>query len=398
MSKILDMRVLSFFLVLLLAGCGVKQTRSYLTSGDYDLAIGRAVEGLRGNKDKKGKQEYVYMLEEAFAKAKERDLAQIALLRKENNPANNEEIYNTILKLHQRQEMIRPLLPLRLIEAKRDAKFSFDDYSDEIVSSKNALAKYLYENASQLLLVNDKMVARRAYDDFVYLDQLSPNFKDVKTKIDKAREKGTDFVRVSTANQTGMVIPSRLEQYLLDFSTYGLNDRWTVYHSTPVKGISYDFGLTVNFAGISLSPEQVKEREFTKEREIKDGKRRKLDRNGNPIRDSLGNYIMEDNIKKVRAKIREFRQFKACQVTAKVDYVDLKSNQLLQTFPLASEFVFENMFARYKGDVRAVEDDYRRLFDGKQMPFPPNEQMVYDTGQDLKARLKDIIVRNKFRR
>src|SRR5690606_4897987 len=103
------MRYISLLLLFMIAGCGIKQTRSYLTSGDYDSAIATAVEGLRNNKDKKGKQEYVYMLEEAFAKAKERDLATIEMLRKENNPANNERIYNTFLQLHDRQERIRPL-------------------------------------------------------------------------------------------------------------------------------------------------------------------------------------------------------------------------------------------------------------------------------------------------
>jgi hypothetical protein len=31
------------------------------------------------------------------------------------------------------------------------------------------------------------------------------------------------------------------------------------------------------------------------------------------------------------------------------------------------------------------------------VPFPNNEQMVFDTGEDLKARVKNIIVSNKFR-
>jgi hypothetical protein len=30
------------------------------------------------------------------------------------------------------------------------------------------------------------------------------------------------------------------------------------------------------------------------------------------------------------------------------------------------------------------------------VPFPSNEQMVYDAGEDLKLRLKDIVVRHKF--
>jgi hypothetical protein len=42
-------------------------------------------------KDKKGKQDYVYLLEEAFAKAKERDLNAINLLTKEANPAQLEK-------------------------------------------------------------------------------------------------------------------------------------------------------------------------------------------------------------------------------------------------------------------------------------------------------------------
>jgi hypothetical protein len=34
----------------------------------------------------------------------------------------------------------------------------------------------------------------------------------------------------------------------------------------------------------------------------------------------------------------------------------------------------------------------------EQFLFPTNEQMVYDTGEDLKLKLKNIITNNKFRR
>jgi hypothetical protein len=37
-------------------------------------------------------------------------------------------------------------------------------------------------------------------------------------------------------------------------------------------------------------------------------------------------------------------------------------------------------------------------FDKRAVPFPSNEQMVYDCGEDLKLKLKDILGRNKFRR
>jgi hypothetical protein len=195
-----------------------------------------------------------------------------------------------------------------------------------------------------------------------------------------------------------MVIPVRLQNDLLDFSTFGLNDKWTVYHSNRLKDITYDYGLIVNFRAINISPEQIKEKEFIKEKQIKDGLKTLLDANGNVVKDSLGNPIKVDNFKTIRVNIYEFRQFKATQVTAKVDYIDLKSNQLIETFPLASEFIFEHIYATYNGDRRACDDSYLPFFDRRSVPFPSNEQMVYDSGEDLKAKLKDIIFRNKFRR
>jgi hypothetical protein len=388
--------ILALFLIL--SSCGIKQTRELLTSGEYDAAIKNAVDGLRGNKNAKGKQDYVYMLEEAFAKAKERDLRDINGWFKDANPQNLEKIYNTYVQLNYRQEQIRPLLPLKLIKEGRDALFPFDDYTDQIVSSKNALSKYLYDNSKALLANKDKMVIRRAYDDLVYLESINPGFKDVAKLTDEAKLKGTDFVNVYTKNETNMVIPVRLQNDLLDFSTYGLNDKWTIYHSNRQKGIDYDYGLIVNFRQINISPEQVKEKQFDKEKQIKDGLKNLLDANGHIVKDSLGHPIKVDNFKTIRVSIYEYSQLKSCQVTAKVDYINFKNNQLIETFPIASEFVFSNVYSTYRGDRRACEENYYSNFDKRAVPFPSNEQMVFDTGNDLKAKLKDIIVRNKFRR
>lgn len=389
---------LLLLLLLVAMACGVKQTQNMVASGDYDAAIEKAVEGLRNNKNKKGKQDYVYLLEEAFAKAKDRDLRNISMLVKDASPRNFEEVFNTYVQLNKRQDRIRPLLPLKLLKEGRDAKFPFDDYTDQIIDSKNALSRYLYDNAKGLLGTKDKVNFRRAYDDLVYLDQLTPNYKDVRKLMDDAKFKGTDFVHVYTKNETKIIIPFDLQTALLDFSTYGLNDKWTVYHSNKQKNTTYDYAMLVNFRQINVSPEQFKEKEFVNEREIVDGKKKLLDARGRVVKDSLGKDVMVDNIKIVKIKINEFRQFKSAQVVAKVDYLDLKTNQLMQTFPISSEFVFENIYAKYRGDLRAIEKEYQPYFRNRPVPFPSNEQMVYDTGEDLKAKLKNVIVQNKFRK
>jgi len=389
-------KITLLFAFVIVSSCALKQTRQMLASGDYDNAIDNAVYGLRNNKDKKGNQDFVYLLEEAYSKAMERDLRDVDAMMKDASPRNLERIFNIYVQLNNRQEKVRPLLPLRKLAQNRDAKFEFRDYSDQIVSSKNALAKYLYDNTKALLSTKDKMSFRRAYDDLTYLNQIAPNFKDVPELIRTAKEKGSDYVNVYTKNETSVMIPRRLESDLLDFSTYGLNDQWTVFHSNKQPDFKYDFGIVMNFRQIIVSPEQVREREFVKEKEIKVGRKKKM-RGRYPVLDSLGKQVYEDVYKVVRCRVRETTQYKAAQVSAKIDYIDFGNNQLLQTFPISSEFVFQNVYATYKGDRRAIGNDYLPMFNQRPIPFPSNEQMVFDTGEDLKGKLKNVIVRNKIR-
>jgi len=383
---------------ILLLSCGVRETQNLVSTGNYDAAIDKAIDNLSTRKDAKGKQDYIYLLEESFAKAKDRDENNIKLWVKENSPASFEKIYTTYLQLHSRQERIKPLLPLKLINENRNAIFPFQDYSEQLISSKNALSKYLYDNALKLLSSKNKLDFRQAYDDLKYLDNLQPNYKNVRQLIDEAQFKGTDFVHVYTANETQMMIPQNLNKDLLDFSTFGLNDKWTEYHNNKRKEIQYDFALVVKFREIKISPEQVKEKQFEKEKQIKDGTQVLLNAQGQIVKDSLGKPIMVDKFKTVRVSIYEFTQFKSSQVTAKVEYLDLKTKQLIDAYPISSEFIFEHRYATFNGDKQACDTDYLPYFDKRVVPFPTNEQMVYDTGEDLKAKLKSIITNNRFRR
>lgn len=97
---------------------------------------------------------------------------------------------------------------------------------------------------------------------------------------------------------------------------------------------------------------------------------------------------MVDNLKTVTARIYEFRQFKSCQITAKVDYINFRNHQLLQSFPLTREFIFKNIYATYKGDRLSTDDNYYSYFDRSPIPFSSSEQIIYDIGVDLKLKLK----------
>ncbi|MBU3821613.1 hypothetical protein KO566_06045 [Flavobacteriaceae bacterium XHP0103] len=366
-----------------------KQIERAVSVGNYDQAINDAIGKLRTNKDKKSKSDYIVMLQDAYNKATERDLNEIDFLKKDNNPENYIRIYDMYMGLHNRQERIKPLLPLYVNN--KEVKLQMSNYDNQIIAYKDKSSEQLYNNASALLKSNNKMDSRFAFDQFQEIENINPNYKDVRQLMELAHQKGTDFVIVNMMNDTGKVIPTRLETDLLNFSTYGLNNLWTVYHNTPVDNIKYDYNMLVNLREINVSPEQIKERQLVKEKQIADGKKNLLDDNGKAVKDSLGNTIQIDNMKTVRCEYYEFKQFKAVQVTGNVEYVNLNTKQLEDAFPVASEFVFEHIYATSQGDRRALDTDLLPFLQLRSVPFPTEEQMIYDTGEDLKAQLKQII-------
>ncbi len=384
-------------LLFLISCSGVKKTQEAINTGNYPNAINNALKNLADNKDKKSNQPYVLMLEEAFKKNTDRELQQIAFLTKDGNPANLEKIYNGYVQLNEIQYRIQPLLPLRINDENRNASFNFKDYDDKIIKWKNKLSEYLYNNATVLLSEGTtKFDFRKAYDDFKYLDEINPGYSDTRQKMDAAYAKGLDYVKVQIFNESDQIIPGRLQEELLNFNTYGLNNLWTQYHANPLQGQKYDYEMQLAFRNIIISPEQVKERQVIKEKQISDGYETLRDKNGVVVKDSLGKEIRVEKFKTVRSNFYQFTQFKTAQVVGNVSFVDLQTLQQLNSYPLSSEFVFEHNYANYQGDKRALDNDMISMLNLRAVPFPSNEQMVYDAGEDIKAKLKGILVRHRF--
>lgn len=377
-------------LVSVLVSCSAKkQIEEAISHGNYDQAISEALRKLENNKDKKRKQDYVIMLKEAYDKVLTEDLAQIEHLKKDGNPELYKTIYESYADLEARQNAIKHVMPLKING--KTISFTFNNYSNELVEYRYKTSDYLMDKGLDLLDTEDKFNAREAYTIFDYVDSINPNFEDVRDLMQEAHVKGMDYVHVSILNETHQIIPQRLEAELLDFNTYGLNQFWTTYHAIADNTIDYDFAMELQLKRINISPERVNERQLLREKQIVDGWEYLLDDNGNVAKDSLGNDIKVDKIVNVRARFFEVLQTKSSQVIADVVYKDLKQNQVIDAFTVDSGFTFENVFGRFKGDRRALNRDDVNLLRQRQLSFPSDEQMVYDSGEDLKLKLKNII-------
>ena len=384
--------------LLLLSSCGgVKKTQEALNTGNYLQAINTSVRELAENKTRKNKQTYVLLLEEAFGKYMEYETSEISFLQRDGNPAHLEAIYKKYNQMRDVQNRIRPLLPLPIYEENRDAQFRFRNFDQEIIAVKEDLSSYLYTNASQLLSqATQKWEFRKAYEDFQYLNEINPGYADTKEQMEWAYKNGLDYVKVRMINDSEQIIPQRLEADLLNFNTFGLNDLWTAYHTNPLEGIDYDYEMQLAFRDIVISPEQVSQRQIIKEKQIVDGTEFLRDSEGNVVRDSLGNRIEIDRLRTVRCNYYEFTQQKMAQVVGNVNFIDLQSRQSLNSYPLSSEFVFQHIYANYDGDRRALENDLVARLGLAAVPFPTDEEMVYNAGEDIKARLKNILISQRF--
>jgi len=384
-------------LVSVLVSCSAKkQMETAISHGNYDQAISKALRKLENNKDKKRKQDYIVMLENAYYKVLEEDLRTISHLKKDGSPEQYKTIYNIYVDLEARQNAIKRILPLKING--KHLNLDFNDYSSAIVDYRYKTSDYLIGQGITLLDSDDKYDARKAYAIFNYIEQINPNFEENRSLITEARAKGTDLVHVSIANHTNQIIPLRLETELLDFNTYGLNQFWTKYHAISDESKSYDFAMQLQLKQINISPERVNERQQLREKQIVDGWEYLLDANDNVAKDSLGNDIKVDKIINVRARFFEVIQTKSAQVIADVVYTDLKQNQIIDNFTIDSGFVFENVFGRVRGDKRALNRDDSILLRQRHVGFPSDTQMVFDTGEDLKLKLKDIINSYRLRR
>ncbi len=165
--------LLSTLALVLIISCSTsKQIERSVSAGNYDQAINNAIGKLRTNKNKKRKAEYIVMLQEAYAKANQRDVENINFLNKDSNPENFIKVYDLYVALDNRQNRIKPLLPLYVNE--QEVKLPIKDYASAIITSKDRASLQLYTNAKAVLnqTSNTKLDYRFAYEQFKDIEDI----------------------------------------------------------------------------------------------------------------------------------------------------------------------------------------------------------------------------------
>ena len=378
--------ILLFTIVLSLASCA--SSSKLLEKGDYDASIDKSIKKLMRAPDN---SKEIKVLKKSFLLANEGDLDKIDKLKLTGQPDIWRDIYDAYTRLAHRQQRVRRLPD----EVLSKINFKKHDYITQQAAALKKAVAYNYEHAKVLLQTGNKQDAREAYQQLHFISKKMPYYKDVNQLMEKALTLGTNYVLFRMENQSNAVLPKNYEQQILKISLSSLNERWLTFDTYPEEGINYHFDIDLLLKEINLSPELIQQEKITDSKEVEDGWEYVLDANGNVKKDSLGNDIKKTKYTTIKAYVTKTQMNKKAQVKGTLDYYDNRTGQLVKTFPISTEFVFDYYYATYEGEQAALSKTSIDLVKNKPVPFPTDPEIIFDTADELKTIALNKIKRDK---
>ena len=374
-----------FVFFLLMSSFSCTSIEKLVDSGQYDKAIYFATNKLSGAKV--NKVEYVRGLETAFKKVTDKDMAYIEKLKNEGNPESWETILSVYATISNRQESIRPLLPLTDENGKK-ANFLFVNTNDLEKEAKEQTINFLYSSAKDFLQearsTKDRIPARKAYDALLRLKNYAGRFLDVPQLEREARELGTTKILVNVQNYSQAVFPAGLEDEILRLGFRDLDREWQKFDAYPERNREYDLGITLILSNVQVSPGAVSEKSFSEKKEIPDGFQYLLDEKGNVKKDTAGNDIKLPKNKVIEAQILEVFQSKSAGLSGRLEVMDLHTKGVRESRDINTVAIFENRAASFKGDERALTEDTKKRLGNRPAVFPTDAILLLEAARKLR--------------
>jgi hypothetical protein len=237
---------------------------------------------------------------------------------------------------------------------------------------------------------------RQAFNEFVRAKEYIGDYEGIDTKIDEAKYLGMSRVFISLQNSSILKFPKEFEKSLLALDLPELNSEWVEYHIENMSDeTQYDYFVNVNIKNIAVSPDKTTQRDSVVKKEVEDGFTYLLDRNGNVMKDTLGNDIKQKKYKTLQCALVETLQFKGCQIDGDVEVIQMKPSKVLKIDPIGAQSTFEHISSRALGDIQALNSDQLARTKTSPAPFPDDIEMVVRCTESLKMAIRGAIQNNK---
>ena len=378
-----------FVLLLLLVSCGTPKNQ--FQKGNYDAAIEKAVKKLLKHPDNR---DDIELLERSYKLANEQDLEDIKYLTMEGKPENWDKILQHYLALKHRQEMVRPVLPLRL--GNRTIDFERKDYDKEIVEAQHKAAEYFFAHGQKLMQNGDKNSYRKAYEEFVKVKQYWGDYENIDELLALSRYYGTSRVLVVVQNNTALKLAPEFKDRLLAIDPTKLNKDWVEYYTRHLDdSVRYDYQITVNLDHIVVSPDIETEIDTMYKKKAEDGWQYVLDKNKNVMKDSLGNDIKVKKYKNLTCTLIKTIQRKDAHIDGNVEIYSLEPLKLLKKDPINADSHWEYLSARAIGDKEILPPSEKQLLGRKKVMPPSDGDMIMRCSDGLREAIRRLLLQDR---
>ena len=378
-----------FVMTIILAGCG--SSKKQLEKGNYDAAIDKAVRELRRDPDD---EKQIAILSQSYKVVNDLDNERVRFLKMEGRPNNWDEIYLIYKALNDRQSLVRTVTPLR--SKSQTVDFPYVDYVPEMVNAKRKAAEFYFAHGTDLMKTNIKENYRQAFAEFVRAKNYVGDYEGIDNKIQEAKYLGMSRVFVSVQNTSIIKFPKEFEQDLLALDLPSLNSEWVEYHTQNLNAnTQFDYFVNVNVKNIAVSPDGTLQKDTVIKRDVEDGFSYLFDKNGNVMKDSLGNDLKQKKYKTLQCALIETIQSKACRIDGDVEVIQMNPNKVLKKDPIGAQSGFENVSSRALGDVQALNPKQLERTKTSVVPFPTDIEMVIRCSESLKMAIRGAIQNNR---
>lgn len=353
MKTISKLRFFLYLCYIILAGCTTG--KNALQKGDYDASVAKAVSRLQ-NSPKNAEAQQV--LKTAYEFAIQDHLRKIDEAKLSNDLFRWEQIMYDYQKLNQLADDINTC-PACLTIVPNPAK-----YIKEVADSRYNAASARYSSGTGFLNENTRLSAKKAYYEFEKVQNLQPNYKDVKAKLDEAYWAAVTRVVVQPilVNRGPYKLSADYFQQQIDgfIGNYSRN-KFVIFYSEDQatdQKIVPDQVLSLNFDDFVVGQTYVKERvEKIKRDSVVVGETRER----KPIYGT------------VKATLSIFDKNISSSGLLDMTIMDWQSKKVIRQQKFPGTYVWRDSWASYKGDDRALDKNQLLLTRRKEsLPPPPN--------------------------
>lgn len=357
-----------FFILLVLVISSCTSGRKAYKKGDYFESVIKATERLRKNSDHKKSRN---VLKSSYPQA----------LKYYKQDAENELASNSRFKwrnaLDSYSKINRMYEEIRTSPGALSVIPNPSEYYQKIAEIKLNAAEESYKAGLDALAQNNRASAKTAYFHFMDADALAPGYKNVKDLIEESLMAATlkvvvDQIPVPTIYKLSTdFFQENIEAYLHQNGISGPFVRF--FNMSEAADLNNaDHYIRIQFDDFVIGETHTLEKEKTlKKDSVKVGE----------VTASDGSKIPTYNT--VSAKLFTYTQQIKSRGQLSVRIVDAISASVIKHDKFQSEFIWENSWANFNGDERALESSHKELLKNKRVSPPMPQDLFYGFSRPL---------------